>query len=391
MFKKILLLNILLISACTTQPKEEAIPQYNMPFVLPIVIKDSNIFMGATNNDERYKSGKLAAANIKKMLSADINPKNYISKEYEIYSDTQIIKIFESQIFLISKSKNNLLVLPLNSDNINCQTNTNTLYDCQNSLTHNIKNDPKSLQIFKDSTNNIYAFIAYSSEHIDILKIENNKISLIKTISVALMISKTSYNYEIIQIQTTKDDILILFKSYVKHNKKHESLAEHNLDTLKEHQVYLAKATIKDIINNDYNNLEVKSLSDLGIIDAKDLYMQNNEALILSHNPSSLFKVNLVDYSITKRVEVCPSATMLATNLAKNALVIPCFSDNIVQLFSLNDLQIKNQANIKKQTPSYAAIDQVNNLIFVSYFEEHIVGVFDMNLKLIKTLFKKAQ
>lgn len=391
MLKKFFLLAMVLISSCTTQPKEEAIPQYFMPFILPIATANSNVFIGATNNDERYKSGKLATSNIKKMLSADSNPKNYISKENEIYSDTQIIKIFESKIFLISKVNNNLLILPLNKDNIDCQTNTQTLYNCKNSISHRLKNDPKNLELIKYN-GTTYAFVNYASEYIDILKIEPTKISFVKSISVASVSPKNNANYEVIKVQHNKDSIFILFKSYIKkHKKDYDENKENIHDTSKEYQSNITKIAISDIINNDYNKLETKNLSDLGIIDTKDLYVDDNKAWILNYNPSTIIQINLANFSVIKKVDICSSATMLATDSVKNVLVIPCFKDNIVQLYSLNELEVKNQANIKKQTPSYAAIDNVNNIILVSYFEEHMVGVFDMNLKLIKTLFSKAK
>ena len=381
MLKKTLCLGFVFMAfvpSCTTQPGQERIPSLAMPFVMALEIYKDGLFVAATNYDGKYGSGKLASVTASS---------GTIRNEYEIYSDSQNVKIFNETLLITSKEHNTLSAINMAGGNINCGNATAKLTDCANASTYKLRHsDPFALALLDSNAANTYVLSAYlSSEKIDLFKISKTpSISLVNSIDAKSFITGLDSNYSVstAQIKNSNNKIFILLNAHEEKTKE--------LDRELSLKSYLVEISSADLLLGNRQNAKVRDLSVFGIKQANDFYVSNTHLWLLSQNPSGLYKINLSNDFLENQVSVCSSAKMMAANETKDILILPCFEQNIVQSFFMNTLQVKKVANIKKKSPAYAAIDESNNLIFVSYFEEHQVGVFDMNLNFLKMLFKKT-
>lgn len=130
----------------------------------------------------------------------------------------------------------------------------------------------------------------------------------------------------------------------------------------------------------------------LGVASAHDFYLDEaqNHLYLLGRIPESLYKIDLARKTLLNKSPVCTEATKMAVSQIKDSLVIPCFKDNRVSLYTLSSLTLSNVTPVIGRGPSYCVIDEPHGLVYCTFTVEGIMVIFDDRLNYQGYIFNKA-
>lgn len=389
---------MLVLIACTTMPDKPAPPTEVMPYPFYLALKGNQLLVNAVNSDDRYSNGRLVSISTDALQQSlngpgnktPINFSSVVSSNRLIPSGVGPLMVSQDQL-VFYEAKNVSYSLPFPDSKLACDNPSSSITACSSARSIYLSHEnPNSIALL----DNNFTLISYGlKEIVDIVSLKESKI--IKSLHLESWLKNKG-------IKIPKDEKIIVKKIAVP-NPNPNNMVYFVLERRAESQIYnhavfgayLLRVSIKDILEKDITDSDVtlwNLKSDLSILSMHDFVIDETQkiAYILAQSPETLFKLDLSKNALIETAVMPSEPTMLAASFKENRVVIPSFNENRIIMMTLSPLRILKVSEFHGQGPAYAVIDEVKKLIYVSYFNEGTVAIFDLQLKFLGSLFEPA-
>lgn len=385
------------ISSCTSQPVETPPGDYVMPFPLHMALKDNVLLVGGVNADNRFSHGRLVALDteaLDKVLKSDA-PKYPISLQ-SVLSANMLIPTASSMMavkddIFFASPEGRLYKVPMTPKGFVCNRAQSFIEGCKDVKSLDVGHtEPLALQII--------------SKNPEILAISFSSSSRISLVSLSTMTPKKSFDaYDFLHakgIKISAEERVLTKKILVEKKDTADALVYFLLERRSIVQIspspqgaYLVAIKQADLLTKDTIPASLISLWDFkdlfSIVGVHDIFVDesNKMAYLLGQSPEILFKINLTTSVLIDTAPACVSASSLTVSVAQNRIVMPCFKDNRIASFTMSPLALDITSKIYGQGPSYVVIDENKNYIYVSFFNDGRVVIFDNQLNYLGHVF----
>lgn len=387
----------LFLLSCATPPKQQVPDDSVLPFPFHMVQKDNFLFINGTNADAHYGFGRLMAINTDALdayLKSD-KKKNPIPASEVVRSNTLIpggasMMSVANDVLMASSVSNKFYKLPLRTEGLSCNKPGVSIDHCPEVKSLPLSGtDPLRVNTLKTSATETIVALAYAaSSYIDLISVKAEALTKIKAINMLDVLNRASKKIPVDELVVVKKIQIEGDKIYLLVEQQFKSLTAR----FKEKNSFLVSMVLEDFLNK-----ETLSADDISVWDLKDLFfitgvhdsfIDQNTAYILAKSPEALFKIDLSRNHILDRATSCMSASSLSVSKSMNRIIMPCFGDNHIASFSMSPLVLELSTPILGQGPIYALIDEVKKYIYVSFFKEGKLMIFDENLRYLGHIFE---
>lgn len=401
LFLSVMALIVIGTMNCTSQPVEIRPGEQVMPYPSYMTLKNDTLVVNAINADGRYSFGRLVAINtsaLDKALEGD-GPKNPLPWASVVTSNTLIptaagMMSLDGALLFASSGNNRLYKMALTDKGFACNEPQASIDECGEASSFSLSDlDPLAVQIISSDASEEIVAVSYAS---------SSRIDLISFGPGAPMKSKkqldaTNFIRPKIKDKISSDEIVITKKIQVEGSLAY-FLLERQIRAGSARQAhngaYIAAIPVADLVNNakvpDASITLWNLKSAYSMTGVHDFFIDQAEevAYILGRSPEALFKINLKTSVLVDMAPACMSASSLAVSKTKNRIVMPCFSDNRIASFTMTPLAPDITSSIHGQGPIYAVIDESKNYIYVSFFGDGRLAIFDDQLKYLGHIFE---
>lgn len=383
------------------------VPEKVVHYPFSLALHGSTLLVGSTAADGKYNAGRLIGLNTGTIKAAIDNRdfdalKNWnkiVTNNVMIPPSVGPISFSERLILFTSRGENKLLSLPVKHDALACNKPMSYVESCEGVKSiHLSESDPYSFaEIQQSAKENTIALSYLTSSRLDILKINQQGITLRKHFDMADWLRSKKALHELRRVITKK-----VFVTH-KHDPANATvyfLLEHHLKDFpfftKPRLSHVLSVKVSDLLADEplhESKIDLIELTErFNLIGVQDLYVDEvqNEAIVLGRMPEALYKIDLGKKSLVKTSVVCTESTTMAVNNNLDLIVVPCFKDNRVQAYSLSQLELTRSSTVIGRGPAFAAIDEKNKLVYCSLNLDGTVVVLDLMLNQLAEIFDKA-
>lgn len=408
----LLVMGSVLLSACTSKPDSKQ-PQEQLmhfPFSLALSPDGETLAVSSGASDSGYDVGRLVTMTTKSIKNAldgtakkePVDWNLVVKTNVLIPQDIGEISFTKSFISFASRETSQLIAVPTASA-VSCHGPDIPVTDCPGAKGLVLNDyDPYAIKSIQETAAHEALLVSHlSAAVIDMASIDKATatIQVTKTFDVLdwLKIKMPHRTFKHRRVVTKK--IEVSFFNDLTRSKAYFLLEEHPQSTeaaTRAKALYLVAISVRDLMAQaplTDAKLELWNLAELfSIASAQDLYIDeaSNHAYVLARIPESLFKINLATSELMDVSIMCTGAGSMAVSKDKNALVVPCMTDNRVALYSLAPLRLLTVSAIVGRGPAMCAIDKAHDLIYCTYNNDGTLVVFDHKLTYRGYIFPKA-
>ncbi len=386
--------------SCTSQPVAIPPGEQVMPYPFFMALKNDLLLINSANTDGRFSHGRMVGINtleLDKALKGN-GAKTPIPWSSVVTSNTMIpnaagMMSLDGDLVFASSANNRLYKVPMSESGFVCNNPGQSVEQCQEALSLSLSElDPLAVQVISNGAEEIVAVSYWSSPRIDIIShSKSSPMKVLKHFDAADFIkSKTS-------AKISSDEIVVTKKIQVENGLVYFLLERISNDVVSRSALkgaYLVAISPADLLKFDSipeSAIKLYNLKDnYFIAGVHDMFVDgtNEIAYILGRSPEALFKINLKTSVLMDTATACMSASSLAVSKANNRIIMPCFKDNRVASFTMSPLALDTTSAIHGQGPIYAVIDERKKYIYVSFFNDGKVAIFDEELKYLGHVFE---
>lgn len=386
------------IGSCTSQPIESPPGEYVMPFPLHMALKEDVLLVGGVNADSRFSHGRLVALDTNALENSlkgggpkdPIPIKSVLTANMLIPTASSMMSVEKDIVF--SSAEGRLFKVPMTPKGFQCNQPQRSIEDCKDALYLDLnQTEPLALQIIKSAGKEILA-ISFSS---------SSRINLVNLSTMKLEKSFDAYDFLTAKgIKISADERVLTKKIRVEKKDTADALVYFLLERRSTVQMspspqgaYLVAIKESVLLSKDKIPASLISLWDFkdhfSVVAVHDIFIDesNNRAYLLGQSPELLFKINLTTNVLLDTAPACVEASSLTVSVAQNRIIMPCFGGNRIASFTMSPLALDITSNIHGQGPAYVVIDEKRNYIYVSYYSDGRVVIFDNQLKYLGHVF----
>ncbi len=402
----------LLLHACGSAPDVIIPPTNTLHFPSFSTIHNGKYYVAGANADGKYGFGRLIGMSIaeihKEITAGNHEPVPFATIESNVLvpSNTSQILIQDNLLVMASRGSGKIYAQPLNVDGtLRCNKSDETFESCDlsSSLDTN-QSDPFSLVFINKILNKSYFALSFlGSDALQVYSYDHtiNKkgaLSLHKSFKITPLITENMHPDDMKGFSffsrklfhgATGLFILAEGKFQASETKKRPGKGVSYTPSF----VLNIKTADLDKAKLEKADCTVLALTDFSIEATRDIYFDEgkSELYVMSSMPQMLSKIDWNTKKLLLSNPVCLGATSFSVDSVGKRMFVPCFSDNRVASFSLDNLALKNVTSELGRGPTYASFDALNNRLFVSFFLDGTVIILNADdLKYQGYLFNKA-
>lgn len=381
-----------------------------MHFPFTMALNGKTLVVASTSADRRDNFGRLVSINtdaIKTELAKEghTSPLDFnqlVRTNVLIPQEVGEISFSKNNICFASRDNSRFIAMGLENGEPVCNEPMADIESCSHTKALTLPdNDPYAISVIKSNDVEEFVIASYeSSDRLDVVKIKKGEgndgaeiVSSFFALDLITMGTKPIKNQRMITrkiiVTSPEDNMSTVHFLFEQHPKK-------TIAPTRAKIAYLVSIKSSDILSGNpitSTMVEIRDLNDLfSISGVQDLYIDHeNQSVILTRVPEAIFKINLTENKLIESKIVCTGATSMSVSHSKDMLVVPCFKDNRVASYSLSNLELLHVSNILGRGPAYTVIDELQDLIYVSFNLGGFVAILDAkNLKNLGHVFNKA-
>lgn len=416
LLKKSFYLGLMLLGFSCTSPESEKIPpEQVMHYPYGLSLKDNILAISSTSTDGKYSHGRLVTVDAKaiKAIVSGNEPAMPIDWSKVVLTnvltplDVGKIVISKNAITFAERQQGSIISIPADSGGTLCKDPFMRAEKCPDSTRLSFfesapEQDTFGLEPLSLSDDKDTFLVSYLSfDGIDVVSLDktgDRAMGKVRHFSGADLLRA---NLDAKALQKRRAVTKAMAVSFLNDSAKSkvylllELHYEKNLLLNSPRSLHLLSIKVSDLLADNLELSKIESLDltkTFNILGVRDLFIDEakEQAVLLATSPASLFKIDLAKKTVIKTNTVCVNAASMAVNKAKDLVVVPCSSDEQLMSFSLSGLDTKSSSDMVGRLPSYAVIDEANELVYCSFYVDGTVGIFDLKLKYLGHLFNKA-
>ncbi|MCA9508532.1 MAG: hypothetical protein KC505_08940 [Myxococcales bacterium] len=385
---------------CTSAPVKVPPPDHSVPFPLHMALEGDALLVVGANTDDHFSDGKLVVIDttaVDRVIKSGV-PKNpiawnsVVTSNVLIPSASSMIALDSNTVTFASDSSSRLYRFSIRSGVLSCENAQKSIVDCKDTQSLSLKqSEPGYLQLIATNNNEKNLLISYrTSSQIELISL-GTKMKHVRSFNFVDTLKSKN-------IKISADEIIVTKKIQVEKNNE-KSLVYFLLerqfkeDKSQPQGIYLLSINLSDLLNNEKispSRVNFWDFKDKFFIDsAHDMHIDEAEqsVYILAEKPESIFKFSLKSKTLLDTTSVCESATSMSVSKEQNRIFIPCYKDSRIASFTKSPLSLDVVSEIHGQGPAKAVLDEKKKLIYVSFFDDGTLGIFDFNLKYLGKVF----
>jgi hypothetical protein len=407
----LVVLSCCLVSACTSKP-ESRMPEekvIHFPSSLALSPDGKTLVIGSSAADGKYDFGRLISVATKSIKTAldgadtkePIDWSKVVATNLLIPQEIGELNYSDRFLTFASFENNLLMALPVTAGALNCNGPEKGAQSCPGASTLAMsEHDPfaiKSMQVGATDESLLVSYL--SSDRIDMVKINSGAMMNTKSFNALdwLTVKLPDKSFKNRRVITKK--IHISFKNDLARSKAYFLLEEHpkkNQTITRAKASYLVAILVKDLVAQAPivdSMIELWDFFDqFSIASVQDLFIDDGQSHIylLARIPESLFKINLNTKELMDVNVVCTGARSMVVSTAKDSLIVPCFAENRVALYTLSPFRLKQSSGFVGRGPSACVVDEAHALVYCTFSKDGTLVIFDDKLSYRGYIFPKA-
>lgn len=396
--------------ACTSQPTARIPEEKVMHFPNAMALYGDSLLVASSVADGKYDFGRLVHIDTKAIKTivdggGEKEPIDWtavVKDNFLVPQDIGQINYGTASIALTSLENNQFIAISSTFSDLQCKDPYKEIKDCQKVRVLNLPaNDPFAVMNLAGQPGEEYFLVSYlSSDRLDVVELKKDfsDIQIKKSFYSLDWLTKKLPQKTFKKRRLIAKKIQVSFKNDLSRSKAYVLIEEHpekSKNVFRPKATYLVALKVADLLSDNpiaEGMVDVWDFNEsFAIASAQDMHIDDalGHLYLLGRIPEGLFKIDLATKALMEKSVVCTGARSMAVSSSNRTLIVPCYVDNHIALYSQNPLSLVT-THRGGRNPAYCVSDDAHGLIYCTYNQDGTMVIYDEKLNYRGYLFNKA-